>query len=400
MALATGVAKQVRYKKESAWGVLPGTSGGQLLRRTTSTLNLNKDTYQSQEIRSDYQIADFRHGLRRVGGAINGELSCATYQDFFAQALRRLWTAGATTGAITTVTASVSAPHFVRSTGSFLTDGFKIGDIVRWTGWTTGGTANNAKNFTISALTATQMTVLEAVAAKAAGDSVTCTVTGKKTFAPTTGHTDESFTIEQWFSDITQSEQFTGCKVNSLNIDLPSTGIATITLDFLGKDMVDGGAVAYFTSPAAETTTGVLAAVNGRLMVDGASIAIVTAASFSIAGNYAPADVIGSNFPSGVFPGRVNVTGEFSAWFENTTLRNAFLNETNQSLFMYLTEGSAANANVLSFGFPNIKTGSAEKDDTEQGITQRFSFQSLLEGAGGTGTAEEKTSIIMQDTSI
>jgi len=89
MPFATGVAKQLRYKKESTWGAAPGASGAQLLRRVTSDLSLSKETYQSGEIRSDYQIADYRHGVRSVAGTVNGELSPGTYSDFVGSALRR-----------------------------------------------------------------------------------------------------------------------------------------------------------------------------------------------------------------------------------------------------------------------------------------------------------------------
>jgi hypothetical protein len=93
IAKATGVAKQLRYKAESTWGTAPGASGAQLLRRVTSTLDLKKQTYRSNEIRSDYQVNDMRHGVRSVEGTINGELSPGTYKDFLAAAVRKAFVA-------------------------------------------------------------------------------------------------------------------------------------------------------------------------------------------------------------------------------------------------------------------------------------------------------------------
>ena len=91
MALATGVAKQLSYKAESVWGTVPAAAGAQALRRVTSNLSLKKQTYQSGEIRSDYQVADFRHGVRSVEGSISGELSPGTYEDFMAAAVRKVF---------------------------------------------------------------------------------------------------------------------------------------------------------------------------------------------------------------------------------------------------------------------------------------------------------------------
>jgi hypothetical protein len=50
----------------------------------------------------------------------------------------------------------------------------------------------------------------------------------------------------------------------SMAVQLPPTGMAGIDFDFLGKDVTTAGAQ-YFTTPTAETTTGILAAVNGLL---------------------------------------------------------------------------------------------------------------------------------------
>jgi hypothetical protein len=181
MAIAQGVSKQLIYKKEASWGVAPGATGGQQLRRVTSNIDLAKETYSSEEIRTDAQDAEFRHGVRSVTGSINGELSVGTYNDFYAAILRQAFQTAATTGALIVVTAAAAGPQYVRSSGSFLTDGFKVGDVIRWTGWATA-TENNARNFLITALTATDMTGINldgtAVGAEAAGASVTGTVQG------------------------------------------------------------------------------------------------------------------------------------------------------------------------------------------------------------------------------
>ena len=139
MTIASGVAKRVRYKAESAWGTAAGASGAQALRRVSSDIDLKKETYQSNEIRTDYQTADMRHGVRHVGGSINGELSPGTYQAFIAAAVRQTFQTAATTGAITTVTAAAAAPQFVRSGGSCIIDGFSLFDVIRWTGFAGGG---------------------------------------------------------------------------------------------------------------------------------------------------------------------------------------------------------------------------------------------------------------------
>ena len=113
MATASGIAKRVTYKKETTFGTLAGATGGQVIRRVSSDFNLSKETYQSEEIRTDYQIADFRHGVRSVEGNISGELSCGTYSDFMASAVSRNFTAITPSALGSTTIATVAATYTV-----------------------------------------------------------------------------------------------------------------------------------------------------------------------------------------------------------------------------------------------------------------------------------------------
>lgn len=406
--MGSGIAKRVQYKVESAYGTVPAATGpvGQILRRVTSDLNLSKETYQSNEMRTDYQVADMRHGVRSVEGTINGELSPATYGDFFAAALMQAWQTAATTGALTDVTASATGPHFVTAGGNFITSGFKVGDVVRWTGFAGGGaTANNSRNFYITALTTVNMTGVfldgTAVVADASGDSVTCTAVGKKTWVPQTGHTDLSYSIEHFFSDETLSEVFSGCKVSQIDVQLPATGMATIGVGFQGKNITTAGAE-YFASSTASTSTGCLAAVNGKIYVDGVAYATMTGMNFTITRNLSSEAVIGSNTKDSVCQGRALVSGQATVLFESATLRDAFINETEAAINCVFTTNNTATADFIAFSMPRVKFGGASKDDGEKCIVQTLPFTALLDTAGGTATTEDtlKTTISIQDSSV
>lgn len=400
MPIASGVAKQVRYKTEATFGSAPGASGAQLLRRTESSLALSKDTYESQEINTTYQTNDMRHGVRRVAGNINGELSPGTYKDFIAAALRRDFAAVTAISALSLTLAGSGPYTLTRGSGSWLTDGLKIGDVIRITAGAVNA-SNSNKNLLITALTATVATVivLNATALVAEGPIVSCTVSvpGKKSFVPASGHTDKSFYIEHWFSDIAQSHQFSGCKVGSVGIKLPPTGLAGIDIAFQGKDMATATS-AYYTSPAAATATGTVAAVNGVLLVNGAAIAICTGLDINLEGGLSGDPVIGSNTVPAIFQGLVKVSGQFTAYFETGTLRDAFLNETEISLVVALTTGNAAAADFIAFSLPRIKVGGASENDSQSGIIQTFPFTALYNGAGGAGISSEATTLLVQDS--
>jgi hypothetical protein len=399
MPISKGTAKQVGFKRETTFGTLAGASGGSLLRRVTANFNLVKEAYESNEIRIDRQVADFRHGVRSAEGTLNGELSAGSYDEFMGSITGRDFTA-ITLGAAaqTTVTAVGTVYTLVRATGSWLTDGLRVGMVIRAAGLTTSG--DNAKNLLVASVTALQTVVVplngSTMTAQGTASSVTITAPGKQTFVPATGHTDDSYTVEEFYADIAQSEVYSGMKVNSLAVQLPATGLTTIDVGFAGKDLALTGTTQYFTSPAAQGTTGIFAAVNGVLLVQGAPVALITSADFSIERATENATVVGSNSVADIFSGRIRVTGNMSVYFENAAFRGYFNDETPVSIVLTVTADNTATANFVTFTLPKVKLGSFTKDDGEMGIIASTSFQALLNDVTTAGLAP--TTIQIQDS--
>ena len=402
--IAEGIRKSIYYKKETNFGELAGTSGAKTARRVTGNFNLNKETYSSEEIRTDYQMQDFRHGVRSVEGSLNGELSPRSYTDFFAAALARNFTVGVSATGVSLTIATISGGYtLTRSTGSYLTTGFKIGDVVRLTGAGLNA-ANVSKNLLITNVTALVMNVIvlnnSTLIAEGPIASVTLAVVGSKTFAPLIGHTSDSFTFEEWYNDISQSEVFSGNKVSSIGVSLPATGLATIDLSFTGQDLKQTGTSQYFVSPSAQGSDGIFAAVNGALLVDGTVVALLTGVNVNITRNLSMEPVVGSNFHPEIFDGRILVDGEFTAFFTGGGFRDIFNNETETSLVVALTTSNLKDADFMTIVLPRIKLGSDTKNDGEQGIVSTHSFQALRNNAGGANTATEATTLSIQDSTL
>lgn len=399
MPISKGTAKQVGYKKETTFGTLAGNTSGKLLRRVTANFNLVKEAYESAEIRTDRQVADFRHGVRSAEGTLNGELSSASYSDFMGSIVGKDF-AAVTLGAAaqTTVTAVGTVYTLIRATGSWLTDGLRVGMVIRASGLTTTG--DNAKNLLVASLTATNAVVVplngSTMTAQGTASSVTLTAPGKQTFVPASGHTDDSYTVEEFYADIAQSEVYTGMKVNSLAVQLPATGLTTIDVAFAGKDLTQVGTTQYFTSPTAQGTTGIFAAVNGVMLVQGAPVALVTSADFAIERATENATVVGSNSVADIFTGRIRVTGNLSVYFQDAGFRDYFDDETPVSIVLTVTADSTATANFVAFTLPKVKLGSFTKDDGELGIVASTSFQALLNDVTTAGLAP--TTIQIQDS--
>jgi hypothetical protein len=313
---------------------------------------------------------------------LNGELSPASYSDFIASVTARDFTAGvSSTGVSVTIDAIGDVFALTRSTGDFLAQGYKVGTVVRLTGIALNA-ANVDNNLLITNVTDTVLTVTtingSALVEQGPIADVDIDTVGKTTFVPATGHTDQSYTIEEWYSDIAQSEVFTGMKVNSVAVQLPATGLTTVDVGFAGKDMAQTGTTQYFSSPTAQGTNGIFAAVNGVMLIDGAPVALVTSADFTIERATENATTVGSNSVADIFTGRIRVSGNLSVYFQDAAFRTYFDQEVPVSLVLVLTSDSSKNSDFITFTLPKVKLGSFTKDDGELGVVAATSFQALL----------------------
>lgn len=407
MTVAEGIFKTVRTKRQSGLGVIATTGGAQLLRRKTSSFELKRDEYNTaDEIASHQQLISSRQGTQMVDGKLDGFLSPGTYSDYMSQILRKDFVAGATTGALIIVTAAVTTGAFgtfTRSGGSYLTDGFKVGDVARWTGWATTGVPNNAHNFVITTLTATVMTgkMIDGVAigAKAAGDSVTCTVVGKKSYVPDTGHTNIYNTIEEWRSDVTISEVNKDVQIGQMAVKLPGNGNAEVNFTMIGLDQTDPTGAAYFVTPTAETSTEVVSTATGILVLNGTENVVVTNIDFTVDGQVSALDgVVGTNLRPDLSRKKVLVKGSFSAYLETSAIKTLFKGETETNLVVVSATGRTANADFVGFSMPRIKIMGESPDDGEKAAVRTYQFTALYDSTGGSGTDSDKSTMSIQDS--
>jgi hypothetical protein len=402
MTVAQGLRKSLSIGRQTGLGVPKIGAGCFYLRRRTSNFVAARDMFEADEIVTHHQSTGASYGLRKPTGKIDGLLSSGTYQLPIEGIMEKVFVATAPYAAGADVTAAVASPQFVDASGGFLTAGLKVGDVGRWTGFTAGGAANNARNFWITALTATNMTGVfldgTAVAAKAAGDSVTFTLVGKKVLVPLTGHTNDYFTFEEFYADLVKSELFTDARIGQVAFSLPATGNAGIVIDSVPLGRTLGVAQAQ-TAPAAETITAPMTAVNGAVYVNGAVAGNITGASITVA-NGAQGDgaVVGSNDSPDSSRGRVRVTGEFMGLFDSTVFQAFFDAETVVSLALALTADQTATSHFMAFTLGAIKITGDAPDDGEKGIVRTYPFTAELNAAGGAALAFDQTILSIQDS--
>ena len=396
MSIQNDSGTTLAYKKKTTgdYGALPGASGATYLRNIDSTFALKKSAIESKEKRSDQQVSKPRHGMRQSSGNVTGHLSTGTYADFIASCLRRDFAAVASLSALTNVTASATAPQFVRASGSWITDGLRVGMVVRCAGWATTGTANNAKNFTITALTATDMTVAETVAAKASGDSVVVSIPGKVTYVPATGHTKDEYVFEYDNPDADLTLLSLGQRVSSIEFDLMPDDNIGITITFMGQDTT-ADAATYFTSVAAETTTTILTGLSGGIYLDGIEQGTITSFKLKIDNKLSTGKTFSNNVTPDVFYGSTVVDGSMTVYLENDVIYNKFDAETAISTVIRIDESDAVNCPFVAIAIPDgtIADGSLSKDNNARTIS--FNFKAGR-GLGTNGWRD--TTIQIQDS--
>ena len=198
------------------------------------------------------------------------------------------------------------------------------------------------------------------------------------------GTTPKFFSIEDYAADIDQARVFTGMSVSTMGISLAPNQMVTTTFGMVGKDMTISA-----TEKTQDAASGAAPfdAYSGDISignVGGASaVAIVTALDFTLNNSYAPTFVIGDDSAPSLEYGRAEVEGTLTAYFEDASLINRFLNETETEIEVSVDDPTGANS--YTFSFPRVKINSA--DVGVDGPTSRMismSFVALYDATEGT----------------
>lgn len=399
MGIANTSIQQIRIGKQSAKGtILPAASAdARLYNFVDATGSLAKEAFESNTIRTTQQMLNPRHGTRSVPFTLNQELQLDGSTKLFEGMLRSTFATGATVTA--SIAIDATARTLTRGSGSFITDGFKVGDIVRVSGSATS--ANNGVNLRLSSVTALVLTWINDAwtsgMATVASASITVAVPGKKCSIPSASHTSDYFTIEDWQSDVPSSQRHTDMRVASQEIAVPPNGHATIGTTFLGIDS-DIQATEYFTNETAASTGALLAGPQGLIRYNGADSAVVADFSLSITNDAEIKPVVGSDLSPDVFVGMTTVSGSLTAMFSANTFLTNFEAETVAPLYLYLFEDSTAGSDFIIIKVPACKVNSASvgNDTVARTVSMDFSGGENVDGS----TTIEQTSIVIHDSTV
>lgn len=384
----TGRNITVAYKAQPVLGT-PATGAGATVFRYSggAGLSLSKNKIRSSESRNDGMSTLGRHGHRSVAGGYNNAVSLGTFDPLFAGIMRGAWSAPlvvtqATAGltSITTV-----ADGIVASAGSFITAGFKVGDVVRLTDHST--VANNNRNLRLVGVSALKLTTAETLTVNAVADT-TFTITRPKKLVNPAAPIRQLFTFEEYEQDLDASNLFPDVRVASLRLRLGAENELMSEFGLVGRDqqVLEGAAAPNFTSPAQTASIGLVAA-DASIRLGAQTLATLTAFDIAFNNNARTHPVAGSLVSRDVYEGNLApLTGTISCIREDMELLKKFIAEEQLSLHLLFAEPDAEPKDFFSLYVPLLTLDGNTKNLGQDGpLIQSIPFEAgvQLNSAGG-----------------
>jgi hypothetical protein len=198
-----------------------------------------------------------------------------------------------------------------------------------------------------------------------------------------------SFSIEAGHLDISQYRLFKGCMVDKLSLGIKPNSIMDMKMSILGMDE----AVSSTTAASATTAAGTSSPVDGNnplciIQEGGTALAIITGVDLTLENSSKALDAIGSNKAAGITMGRSKLTGTVTAYVPDMTLYSKYVNETNSTLSVAVSDGTHS----YTFLIPKLKYTGAKIDvSNEDALVQTLPFIGLYDPTTGTNLQITRT---------
>lgn len=407
MVYQSNSAGLVSYKVQSGLGTQSAGSGGTVLRTAGGAgIKLTKAATESNEVRNDGMRSRGRHGTQKTTSDYAAELSLGSHDQIIEAIMRGTWDAVTLTATEADMTSVTTGAHtIVAAAGSWITKGFRVGDVVRAAGLLDA--ANNARNLRITALTALTMTVAETLTVNASADtSFTITRPGKRLINPTT-LLKRYFTLDEYESDIDQSTILTDFVWSTLKISMSPNGLIMADPGGIGTGKIEAlatGVSPLLTSPTASTGAP-MSVVDATIRYNGVDLVELTSFDLSLDIGASAPDVFGSGgikYAPDVFSGQLGVSMNLGLLRKDLSALSDFIAETPLSLHVLAVDNETEPKDFVSIVVPNFTLGSADPSALSKqggGRTQSISVPQALIGQDTAGGAFDPTMIKIQTSS-
>jgi hypothetical protein len=396
--LAAGSRAQLLSIAESTYGTTPGTPNMLRRRITGHSLEEMRGNLKSAELRPDRILADFREGIINIAGDVDFELIYQDFDDIIASALFGTWSdanaygdgnpatvwasskavnaeaIGSTAGSVTPITHTLANVPVVP--GSIV-----IADTVDELSLTDTDNGDGTGSFAATGVHSSYFT-----------SGTVSYFTGNVSLIFTTSATGgslvanyrqrmpqrQSFTFEAGYLDIGQYLSAPGCLIDTLSFDIKANAITKCKAGILGIGPMSPASTTIASGIIQPTTNNPMDSFTGTLKIGGSAVAYIMALTISLKNNLEKNEVIGSKQILGTTPGMIDVTGQVSAFFKDTTLLADFYNETAGSIDV--TMNGIPTDKTLEIVMPAIKFTKGNSPVTgEKSVIVTLPYQAYLD---------------------
>ena len=370
----------LRIVKETTAGTTPSTPQLDVLPFTgSSDLGFTPETTTSNIIRSDRQVSDLVLVNGTVGGGFDTELIAGNALDSLLEGVLfadSSWSTASVTifNALITVTDAVGGTDLA---ASGIAAGVAVGDVVQVVvgseialGVVTA--RPDADNLTISC-------------AMTASGSVVATVS--KLPSINNGVTEHSFTMERTFRSGEGADEFyeylRGMRPGTFSVSASASSIVTGSFGFIGQTQAFESQVTG-TRPAADAFEVYNAASNvATIAIGGEAMGdnFVMEASIEVENNLRERNALGTLGAISVGAGEFGVTGSLSTYFNDATLLQKVVDNSETSLTLGFSKGDES----IVFILPRVKfsEGTPDVSGKNADVMANISFQAVLDGTLG-----------------
>jgi len=335
MSFADSNRVKIRYREETSWASVVAASEYNELPVTSESLKSNIETVTSETIRSDRNVADIVKVGGGAGGDVGFELKYGDWDELFEGALQ---------SDIVSTVVSTQASAYFSGPGLHIADSSAAQNVVvdQFIRIANASATANDGDYRVTAVSAAASGNILYLADASSG--VAAAFTSDIFAAATTmkgnrlrnGTTAKSYTVEKEFQDVsTTFSRYAGMRVSNMSLSVQSRSILSGSFSFSGKSQAAASVTLASTTNSISTNSVMNASGNvGRIWEGGDSVSGVSFKSLTVDlnNNMRDQDVIGSDALAGIGSGRCEVTGTLSAYFEDNSLVNKFVNGTATSI--------------------------------------------------------------------
>ena len=269
-----------------------------------------------------------------------------------------------------------------RASGSFVTDGFKEGDLV-----TVTGSVSNNFTYTIATGGVAALTLTLVAGDTVVGEaSVSCTLTTERERLKA-GTTRKFFTYEVSYLDTTtvEYEYFYGLEVNTATITIPTSGEVYADFEMIGLT-AGAGTTQVPTSPnytAAAETAPMAGSVSGSSLKEAAAVqAGVENITITLNNNRAAKFQVGDQFASHVEEGDFDAEMTMGIYFIDSTMQAKYLAGTRTDIELRIVDQQ--DGHMFDLIFPNVVFTTGDKALSGQTVTQNLTAYAEFDATEAT----------------